>query len=97
MRAALALAVAGFLAEQLGEHAVERRALRQAMPVAAMRAGDVIVGAQRFAHAHGDGFFADVQVRQAGHQRARVRSLTCSSNRRIVTIRRYMRSTSCVR
>ncbi len=42
------------------------------MPVAAMRAGDVVVAAQRFAHADGDGFFTDIQMRQAGHERARV-------------------------
>ena len=42
------------------------------MPVAAMRAGDVVVAAQRLADADGDGFLADVEVREARHQRARV-------------------------
>ena len=42
------------------------------MAVAAMRAGDVVIAAQRFAHAHGDGFFTDIQMRQARHQRPRV-------------------------
>src|SRR5262245_9791876 len=42
------------------------------MPVTAMRAGDVIVRPQRFAHAHGHGLFAYIKVRQAGHQSARV-------------------------
>ena len=48
------------------------RALRQAMPMSAMRAGDVIVAAQRFANAHGDGFLTDIQVSEAGHERAGV-------------------------
>ena len=71
-RAALAFAIAHFLAEQFGEHQVHRRAFRQAMAVAAMRAGDVIVRAQRLANAHGDGFLTDIKMSQAGHQRAGV-------------------------
>ncbi len=55
-RAALAFAVAGFLAEQLGKHPIGRRAFRQAMAVAAMRAGDEVVFPQRFADAAGDRF-----------------------------------------
>ena len=43
-RAALAFAVARFLAQQFGEHPVELRPLGEAVPVAAMRAGDVVVG-----------------------------------------------------
>src|SRR6188474_366318 len=42
-RAALALAVARFLAEQLRKHQIRRRALCQAVAVAAMRARDVVV------------------------------------------------------
>ena len=38
----------------------------------AMRAGDVVGALERFAHAHRDRFFADVKMRQAGHQRPRV-------------------------
>ena len=37
-----------------------------------MRAGDVVVAAERLADADGDGFLADVKVRQARHHRARV-------------------------
>ena len=42
------------------------------MPVPAMRAGDVVVGAQRLADSHGDGLLALVQVREAGHERAQI-------------------------
>ena len=65
--ATLALAIAGGAAKQLGHHAFDISALGNTMAVAAMRAGDVIAALQRFAHAHGDGFLADVEVRQAGH------------------------------
>ena len=65
-------AVAGFLAEQFGEHAIGRRAFGEAVPVAAMRAGDVVVAAQRFANADSDGFLANIEMRQAGHQGTRV-------------------------
>jgi len=69
---ALALAISGFFPQQLGEHAVDSRALSQAVSVAAMRAGDVIVGAKRFANAHGDGFLADIKVGKTGHQSASI-------------------------
>src|SRR5882724_8824505 len=59
-RAALAAAIARFLAEQFGEHAVWRRAFGQTMPVAAVRARDVIVAVERLANPDRDGFFADV-------------------------------------
>ena len=42
------------------------------MAVPAMRAGDVVVPLQRFAHADRDGFFADIEVREPGHERPRV-------------------------
>src|SRR5688572_2743227 len=71
-RPALALAVAGFLAEQLGEHQVRRRALGQAVAVTAVRARDVVVVPQRLADADGNRFLADIEVRQAWHQRAGV-------------------------
>ena len=71
-RSALAAAIAGFLAEQFGEHAIGRRSFGQAVSVAAVRAGDVIVDAQSFANSHGHGFFAAVQVGQSGHERAGV-------------------------
>ncbi len=40
--------------------------------MAAMCAGDVIVGVQRFADPHGDGFLTYIKVREARHQRASV-------------------------
>src|SRR5215472_3273278 len=43
------------------------------MPVPAVRAGDVVGVLQRFTNPHGHGFFADVQVRQPRHERARVK------------------------
>src|SRR6266852_7789713 len=42
------------------------------MPVAAVRAGNVVLPGQRFANAHRNRFLADVQMREARHQRARV-------------------------
>jgi hypothetical protein len=72
-RAALALAIAGFLAQQLREHAVGRRALGQAMAVAAVRAGDVVVAAEDFADAAGDGYLADIKMGKAGHQRTGIK------------------------
>ena len=55
-RAALAFAVAGFLAEELREHPVGRRAFGEAMSVPAVRARDEVVLAKRFADAAGDRF-----------------------------------------
>src|SRR5215831_1033353 len=69
---AFAATVAGFLAQQFGEHAVGRRALGQAMPMTAMGAGDVIARTQGFADADGHRFFADVEMCQTWHQCARV-------------------------
>src|SRR5712692_9491158 len=71
-RAALALAVAGLLAEQLGEHPGDVGALGQAVAVAAVGARDVVVLAQRRAHAHGDGLLSDVEVGEARHPGAAV-------------------------
>src|SRR5207247_433621 len=71
-RAALAAAVPRLLAEQLGEHAVDRRALGQAMAVPAVRARDEVVAAQRLAHAHGHALLADIEVGEARHLRALV-------------------------
>jgi hypothetical protein len=71
-RAALALAVADLLAEQLREHQLRIGALGQAVPVAAVRARDVVVLPERLAHPDGNGLLADVEMRQARHQRARV-------------------------
>ena len=41
--------------------------------MAAMRAGDVVVGAKSFADAHGDSLFAHIEVRQSWHQRSRIK------------------------
>jgi hypothetical protein len=66
--AALALAVAGGLAKQLRHHQVEAAALGDAVAVAAVGAGDVVLGAQRGAGADGDGLHADVGVGGAADQ-----------------------------
>src|SRR5689334_21856498 len=42
------------------------------MTVAAVGAGDVVVGAERFANSHGHGFFAFVEMSEAGHKGAQV-------------------------
>src|SRR6056297_136390 len=70
--AALAAAVAVAAAEQLGEHPVQRGALRDAVTVAAVGAGDRVLAAQRLAHADRDRLLAGVHVRQAGHARGEV-------------------------
>ena len=71
-RSAFAAAVAGLFAEQFGKHAVWLGALGQAMTVAAMRAGDVVIRSQRFTNSHGDGLFAFVEVGETGHKRAQI-------------------------
>src|SRR3990172_9497108 len=72
-RAAFAPAITGLFAEQLREHAIHRRAFGQAMPVSAMRAGDVVVAAQGFTHANGHRLLPDVQMRQPRHLRGSVK------------------------
>src|SRR5437588_165901 len=69
-RAALAPAVAGLLAEQLRVHAVGRGALGEAVPVAAMRGGDVVVAPQGLANPYRDRFLADVEMGEARHLRS---------------------------
>ena len=59
---ALAATIAGFLAHDLGHHAVELAALGQTVSVAAVCAGDVVVVAQGRASADGHAFLADVEV-----------------------------------
>ena len=71
-RAAFAAAVAGLLAQQFGEHTVQRGALGQAMAVAAVRAGDVIVLPQSLADSDGNRLLANVKVGDARHARAGV-------------------------
>src|SRR5512146_920340 len=66
--AAFAAAVARFLAQKLGKHPIRSRTLGQAVPVAAMRAGDVIVGTQCLANPYRYRLFAYIQVRQSRHQ-----------------------------
>ncbi len=61
-RAAAALAVAGLLAQDLGHHPRGVGALGDVVAVAAVRAGDQVIGAQRHAHADAGRFLADVGV-----------------------------------
>src|SRR5690606_5615712 len=61
-RAALAAAVAGRTPQQFGEHQIEPGALRHAVAVAAVGAGDVVAAVERLAHAHGHGLLTGVQV-----------------------------------
>jgi hypothetical protein len=49
---------------------VRRRALGQAMAMATVRAGDVIVRPERLAHTDRDRLFSNIEVSQSRHQRA---------------------------
>src|SRR4029453_17629215 len=71
-RAALAFAVARFLAEKLRKHAIGGGALRQAVPVTAMRARNLVVAIQQLTDADGNRFFADVEMGESRHQRSRI-------------------------
>ena len=71
-RAAAALAVAGRLAEEFGEHPLHVRALGDAVAVAAMRRGDLVLDRQRHADADRARFLADRQMHRAVDQAARV-------------------------
>ena len=64
--AALALAVAGGLAVQLGHHAAHLAALGDDVAVAAVGAGDVVVVVEGGAHADRHRLLAQVQVHEAG-------------------------------
>ena len=64
-RAAEATAITGVAAQQFGHHAVEVGALGDAVAVASMVAGHVIVVAQDRADGRGDRLLADVAVRGA--------------------------------
>ena len=64
-RAALALADAGLLAQQLGHGRPDVAALGDGMPVGAVVAGHPVVVAQGHAGAHGHRFLADVRVGRA--------------------------------
>src|ERR1700686_1839475 len=72
-RAALAATIAGFLTQKLRKHPVRRRSLRQAMPVATVRAGDVIGLLKSLTDPNRNRFLANVQVREPRHQRARIK------------------------
>ena len=65
-RAAFALAVAGRLSKQLRHHVLQIAALRDDMPMTAVRAGNIIVVSKAFAYAGGNGFLAEVQMHKAG-------------------------------
>src|SRR6185437_4452757 len=60
--ATLAVAVACLLAQQFSEHQVNLGALGDAVAVAAMRAGDVVILPQRSADADGDRFLSAIEV-----------------------------------
>ena len=64
-RAALALAIAGLPAVELGHHAVEVRPLGDAMAVAAMGRDDPVAAAQRRADADRDRLLADIAMHDA--------------------------------
>src|SRR5207249_2899955 len=66
-RTALALAITGSLAEQFGKHAIEGGALRHAVPVPSMRAGDVVIRPQGFADADGNGLLTCIKVSKTRH------------------------------
>ncbi len=66
-RAALAPAVAGGPAVQLGEHVLDLAAFGHHVAVAAVGAGDIVVLAQRRAGAHRHGLLALGQVQEAGN------------------------------
>jgi hypothetical protein len=70
MEPPLSFAVPGFFSEQLSKHQVRGGTFRQTMSMAAVCAGDVIRLSQRFADTHGNGFFANVKMSEARHERA---------------------------
>src|SRR6266851_202662 len=71
-RSAFAAAVACFFSKQFGEHAVRRCAFGEAVSVAAMGAGDVVVDAQSFTNSYCHSFFAAIEVRESRHEGASV-------------------------
>ena len=71
-RSAFAAAIPSFLTQQFSKHPLRRGSFGEAMSVATMRAGDVVILPQRFANPHRHRFFADVQVSQSWHQSARI-------------------------
>ena len=67
-RPALAAADAGRAAEQLGHEPLHRGAAQQRVDVAAVRAVDEVVGAQRRGEPGGDGLLAEREVRRPLHE-----------------------------
>src|SRR5581483_4802087 len=67
-----AAAVASFLTQQFGEHAVNGGSLCQAMAVPAMRAGDIVIATQGGAYSHSYRLLANVEMSQAGHFGAKI-------------------------
>ena len=68
--AATALAVTGHLAEQLGIHVAQVRALGDRVSVTAVGRGDDVVRAKRGHHARGNRLLPDIQMKKAGHPAA---------------------------
>src|SRR5579884_1101569 len=69
---ALASTIASLLAQQFSIHAINGSAFRQTVTVTAMGAGDVVIAAQGFADANGNGLLPDIEVSETGHFRAQV-------------------------
>ena len=67
-RAAIALAVAGLLLEQLRDHALHVGAEGDAVAVAAVRGGEIVALLQRRADAGGDAFLAEIGMEIAADQ-----------------------------
>ena len=66
-RAAFALAIACGFSEQLCHHVRQISALCDYMTVSAMRAGNIIVVPQTFAHACCDSLLSKIQMHKAGY------------------------------
>ena len=58
-------AIAGTLAHEFGHHQLHPGALGKAVPMTAMIAADVIIGAQVGAHTDGNGLLADIAMRSS--------------------------------
>ncbi len=66
-RAALAVTITRGLAQEFGHHRRRLAAFGEAMPVPAMRAGNVVVAPERGTRADRHGLLADVHMRRAPH------------------------------
>jgi hypothetical protein len=74
--AASAVAAGGF-GGQFGDQKLGRDSLGQRVPVSAMRAGDPIVLAKMRRNTRCDGFFADIEMREAGQFPISIHQLGC--------------------